>query len=141
MPVRTAEAHWEGSLQEGQGSVKLGSGVFEGAYSFGTRFQDEMGTNPEELIGAAHAGCFSMAFSAMLGEQDYKPSMIETSAEVAIEKEGDGFAIPRIKLTMKAEVPGIDQDTFQSIAQQAKEGCPVSKALAGTDIELDAQLL
>lgn len=140
MPVRNAEAYWEGNLEKGHGAMKLGSGIFEGAYSFGSRFENEVGTNPEELIGAAHAGCFLMAFSALLGEEGFTPERIDTTAKVAIEKEGEGFAITKIQLDMKARIGGIDEATFNKIAQKAKEGCPVSKALAGTTIELQAKL-
>lgn len=141
MPTRKAEAHWEGSLVKGSGSMKLGSGAFEGPFSFGTRFEDTPGTNPEELIGAAHAGCYSMAFSALLGDAGFTPERIDTSAEVTVDKVEGGFAITGIQLTMKARIPGIDPAKFAEIAGQAKEGCPVSKALAGTRIELNATLL
>ncbi len=141
MPTRKAEAHWEGSLVKGSGSMRLGSGAFEGPFSFGTRFEDTPGTNPEELIGAAHAGCYSMAFSALLGDAGFTPERIDTSAEVTVDKVEGGFAITAIQLTMKARIPGIDPAKFAEIAGQAKEGCPVSKALAGTRIELNATLL
>lgn len=141
MAVRNAEAYWEGTLQKGHGAMKLGSGVFEGAYSFGSRFEDEAGTNPEELIGAAHAGCFSMAFSALLGEEGFTPERIDTTAKVTIEQKGEGFAITGIQLDMKARIPGIEEAKFNEIANKAKEGCPVSKALAGTSIELKAALV
>ena len=141
MAVRNAEAYWEGNLQKGHGAMKLGSGVFEGAYSFGSRFEDEAGTNPEELIGAAHAGCFSMAFSAMLGEKGFTPERIDTTAKVTIEQKGEGFAITGIQLDMKARIPGIEEAQFNEVASKAKEGCPVSKALAGTSIELKAALV
>ncbi|MGI6458958.1 MAG: OsmC family protein [Candidatus Hydrogenedentales bacterium] len=141
MPTRKAEAHWEGSLVKGSGSMKLGSGAFEGPFSFGTRFEDTPGTNPEELIGAAHAGCYSMAFSALLGDAGFTPERIDTSAEVTVDQVEGGFAITGIQLTMKARIPGIDPAKFAEIAGQAKEGCPVSKALAGTRIELNATLL
>lgn len=140
MPVRKAEARWEGGLKEGNGRMKTGSGAFEGPFSFGTRFEDQPGTNPEELIGAAHAGCFSMAFSAELGKAGYKPRSVQTTAEVSIESSDGGFAITRIKLTTDAVVPDIDNDEFQKIADGAKNGCPVSKALQGTDIQLEATL-
>ncbi|HOF39235.1 MAG TPA: OsmC family protein [Candidatus Hydrogenedentes bacterium] len=141
MPTRKAEAHWEGSLVKGSGSMKLGSGAFEGPFSFGTRFEDKPGTNPEELIGAAHAGCYSMAFSALLGDAGFTPERIDTTADVTVDKVEGGFAITGIQLTMKARIPGIDAARFTEIANQAKEGCPVSKALAGTRIELKATLL
>lgn len=140
MPVRSAEAKWEGSLKEGAGEVKLGSGAFQGPYSFQTRFEDQQGTNPEELIAAAHAGCFSMAFSAELGKAGYKPKWIESKAEVHLEKKDDGFVIPKIELTMQAQVPDISEEEFQKIAKGAKEGCPVSKVLEGAELSLDATL-
>ncbi len=138
MPTRNAYAKWNGNLEEGSGTV--GFGDFEEAYSAASRFGDAGGTNPEELIGAAHAGCFSMALSLMLGEAGYEPESIDTDAEVTIKQEGEDIFIPTIRLKTKADVPGLDDETFQSIAEQAKQGCPVSKALAGVDIELDAQL-
>jgi osmotically inducible protein OsmC len=141
MPVRSANAVWEGDLKSGKGSMKLGSGAFEGKYSFGTRFEEAPGTNPEELIGAAHAGCYSMAFSAMLGGAGFTPKSIRTSARVHIEKVGEGFAITRIQLATEANIPGIDDAKFKEIAEAAKKGCPVSKALAGVQIELDAKLV
>src|SRR3712207_293731 len=140
MPTRNAEAEWNGSIIDGKGSMRLGSGAFEGAYSFRSRMEDGAGTNPEELIGAAHAGCFSMAFSAALGKEGYTPNSIRTKAAVRFDKVGEGFAITRIDLTTEAEVPGIDEAKFQEIAKAAKEGCPVSKALAGTEINLQATL-
>ena len=141
MPVRSANAVWEGDLKSGKGSMKLGSGAFEGKYSFGTRFEEAPGTNPEELIGAAHAGCYSMAFSAMLGGAGFTPKSIKTSARVHIEKVGEGFAITRIQLATEGNIPGIDEAKFKEIAEAAKKGCPVSKALAGVQIELDAKLV
>ena len=140
MPVRNAEARWNGSLIDGNGDMKLGSGAFEGAYSFKTRMGDQPGTNPEELIGAAHAGCFSMAFSHALGQAGFQPRSINTKATVRFDKQGEGFAITNIDLTTEAEIPGIDEAKFQELANAAKEGCPVSKALAGTQINLKASL-
>ncbi|MFO7278796.1 MAG: OsmC family protein [Thermoanaerobacterales bacterium] len=140
MPARTAFARWDGSLREGAGTVRLGSGAFEGRYSFASRFEDGPGTNPEELIGAAHAGCFSMALTAGLERAGYRPALVETTATVHVERGEDGFRIPRIELDCTAAVPGIDDDEFQAQATAAKEGCPVSKALAGTEITLTARL-
>ena len=140
MPVRNAEAVWEGGLKDGKGRVKLGSGAYEGQYSFGSRFESGTGTNPEELIGAAHAGCFSMAFSAGLGKAGITPKRIQTTAKVHIEKVGEGFKITRIQLDCNAVIPGIDEATFRKHAEDAKKGCPVSQALAGTQIELNARL-
>ena len=141
MPVRKADAVWEGDIRGGNGKVSLGSGAFEGRYSFGSRFEEGAGTNPEELIGAAHAGCFSMALSGGLGRGGHTPKRIATTAKVHIEKVGEGFSITRIELDTQAEVPGIDDATFQEFARKAKEGCPVSKALAGTQITLNAKLV
>jgi osmotically inducible protein OsmC len=141
MPVRKAQAVWEGSLQDGNGKMALGSGAFEGPFSFGTRFGDVPGTNPEELIGAAHAGCFSMALSGGLGRAGYTPNKIETRAEVKIERGDSGFRITNIHLITEADVPGIDEATFQEQAEATKKACPVSQALAAVDITLDAKLV
>lgn len=141
MPTRTAEAEWKGNLTEGKGSVKLGSGAFDGPYDWRSRSAEGPGTNPEELIGAAHAGCFSMALSAQLTQEGHPPTRIHTTARVHLEKMGDGFAITRIELATEAVVPGILAEQFQQIAEAAKSGCPVSKALAGTQIQLKARLL
>jgi osmotically inducible protein OsmC len=141
MAVRKAEAVWQGSVRDGQGKVKLGSGTFEGAYSFVSRFEDGKGTNPEELIGAAHAGCFSMALAAGLGRASITPKRITTTVQVHLEKSGDGFAITRIELSTEGDVPGIDAATFAKHAEDAKRNCPVSKALAGTQITLQAKLV
>ena len=141
MAVSTAEAVWEGSLKDGKGNMKLGSGAFNGAYSFRTRFEGAAGTNPEELIGAAHAGCFSMALSAGLGKAGFTPTRIRTTAKVHLEKVGEGFKITRIQLTTEAAIPNIDEATFKQQAEGAKKGCPVSQALAGSQIELDAKLV
>lgn len=141
MPVRSANAVWEGGLKDGAGHLALGSGAFEGRYSFGSRFEEAGGTNPEELIGAAHAGCFSMALSAALGRAGFSPKRIATAAKVHLEKVGDAFRITRIDLITEAEIPGIDDAAFQEQAKGAKEGCPVSAALAGVQISLDAKLV
>jgi osmotically inducible protein OsmC len=141
MPVRKAEAVWEGNLKEGKGKMKLGSGAFEGAYSFASRFEDAMGTNPEELIGAAHAGCFSMALSLFLGNAGYSPERISTVAHVRLDKVGEGFKITKIDLETEAKIPGIDEKKFMEQAEAAKKGCPVSQALAGTEITLKAKLV
>lgn len=141
MVERTAEAEWKGSISEGKGVVKLGSGAFEGSYSFGSRFGGEKGTSPEELIAAAHAGCFSMALSLGLGQAGFTPRRIHTNATVRIERAGDGFKITRIELDTKAEVPGIDEARFREQAEAAKQGCPVSRALAGTEITLRSRLV
>jgi lipoyl-dependent peroxiredoxin len=142
MPKRTASARWKGALQDGQGTMRLGSGAYEGAYSFRSRFEDGDGTNPEELIAAAHAGCFSMALSGALGESGYEPESVETTATVRLEKVGEGFGITRINLATRARVPGIDRDEFARHAEGAKTGCPVSRALAAVEtIELEAELV
>lgn len=141
MPVRNAEATWNGNLREGRGSMKLGSGAYEGSYSFGTRFEEAPGTNPEELIGAAHAGCFSMALSAGLTKSGAQPKRIHTKASVRLDKVGDGFGITKIDLDCEGEVPGMDEATFQRHAEDAKKNCPVSKALAGVEISLRAKLI
>ena len=141
MPDRTAEAVWEGSLQQGKGVMKFGSGAFEGNYSFSSRFEEGPGTNPEELIGAAHAGCFSMAFSGNLGRAGYTPNRVHTTAQVRVEKVGNGFKITKIHLNTEADVPGIDEKTFQEQAEAAKKGCPVSQALTGVEITLEARLV
>jgi osmotically inducible protein OsmC len=121
--------------------MKLGSGAYEGAYSFASRFESGTGTNPEELIAAAHAGCFSMALSAGLGRGGFTPTRIHTTATVHLEKVGEGFGITRIELDTTAQIPGIDAATFEKYANDAKNGCPVSKALAGTQISLKAKLV
>jgi lipoyl-dependent peroxiredoxin len=140
MPTRNAHAEWNGSIGEGSGKMALGSGAFEGKYSFKSRMEDGPGTNPEELIGAAHAGCFSMALSVVLGSEGHEPESIKTDAKVRFDKEGDGFAITSVALTTRAKVPGIDNDAFVKAAEAAKANCPVSKALTGTEISLDAAL-
>jgi osmotically inducible protein OsmC len=141
MPVRQGEATWKGNLQEGKGIVKLGKGAFEGAYSFTSRFEEGVGTNPEELLGAAHAGCFSMALSARLSRAGFEPKSVHTVADVHIERVGEGFKITRILLKTEADVPGIDAKTFLEEAETAKVGCPVSQALTGVEISLEAKLL
>ncbi len=140
MTVRKSEAVWEGNLKEGKGRMRLGSGAYEGPFSFQSRFESGSGTNPEELIGAAHAGCFSMALSAGLGRAGYTATRIQTTADVHLEKVGEGFKITRIHLTTEAEVPNLDQKTFLEQAEKTKQTCPVSAALAGVEISLDARL-
>ena len=142
MPVRKADAVWEGNLAEGAGRLKVGSGAFEGPYTFKSRFEEgESATNPEELIGAAHAGCFTMALTAQLSRVRITPRRIHTEARVKLEKVGDAFSITQIELETEADVPGLDDATFQKYALDAKQNCPVSKALAGTEIHLTAKLL
>ena len=141
MPIRKAEAVWEGNLKKGKGRMKFGSGAFEGSYSFASRFEEGPGTNPEELIGAAHAGCFSMALSMILDMAGYAPERIHTIARVHIDKVGDGFKITTIELETEGKVPGIDEKTFKEKAEAAKKGCPVSMALTGVEIRLKASLV
>ena len=141
MPRRKAEARWDGSLQEGNGTMRMATGSYEGPYSFQSRFEEGDGTNPEELIAAAHAGCFSMQLSGLLGEAGHEPESVETTATVHIEKADPGFKITLIELDAKARVPGIDEDEFQQQVQAAKEVCPVSQALAATEITASAELL
>jgi osmotically inducible protein OsmC len=141
MAKRTASAVWEGTLKDGKGRVKLGSGAFEGQYSFASRFEDGTGTNPEELIGAAHAGCFSMALAAGLTRAGFNPTRINTNASVSLEKVGEGFKITRIELNTEAEIPNIEEAAFLEQAETAKKNCPVSQALAGTEIKLNAKLV
>ncbi len=139
--TRKADADWNGGIMDGTGTVKLGSGAFEGAYSFQSRFGDDTkATNPEELIAAAHAGCYTMALSGNLGKAGFKPKNIHTIANVKIEKQGEGFVIPNIDLETTAEVEGISDEEFQQIAAKTKETCPVSQVLAGAEISLDAKL-
>jgi osmotically inducible protein OsmC len=140
MPVRKGFAVWEGSFREGKGSVKVESGLFEGPYSSASRFESAKGTNPEELIGAAHAGCFSMALALVLGLKKTPPKRIETTAEVKIEPVGQGFKITSSALHTVADVPGISEADFLEAAKNAKETCPVSVALAGVQISLEAKL-
>ena len=140
MPVRTAEARWIKSLQDGSGTMSFGSGAFEGSYSFNSRMENGPGTNPEELIGAAHAGCFSMAFANGLSQAGHKPQEIRTTANVHFEKSDQGWGITRIDLVTEGNVPGVDEATFKRLAEEAKQNCPVSKALAATPITLKATL-
>jgi osmotically inducible protein OsmC len=142
MPKRTANARWDGSLQEGNGTMRMASGAYEGPYSFQSRFQEGDGTNPEELIAAAHAGCFSMALSGELGRAGHEAENVETTATVHLDKLDEGFGITRIVLDTRARVPGVDEAEFQRIAEAAKEGCPVSRALAAVEtIEVEAELV
>ncbi|MFA7565909.1 MAG: OsmC family protein [Alkalispirochaeta sp.] len=139
MPIRTAKAAWKDTVSKGKGVMELGSGAFKGNYSFGSRFEEEKGTNPEELIGAAHAGCFSMALSLELEKAGFTPVSIATQAKVHFDTKE--LKITTIDLSTEATVKGIDDATFQKIADGAKHGCPVSKALTGVTINLTAKLL
>ncbi|HEX6981702.1 MAG TPA: OsmC family protein [Balneolaceae bacterium] len=138
MPTRKAEATWNGDLKKGSGHMAFGSGAFEGAYSFKSRFEEGTGTNPEELIGAAHAGCFSMALSAELAKAGLNPESVNTEAKVNLDAEKG--AITTIELNVKGNIPDTDEETFRKHAENAKENCPVSKALKGVDIKLNAEL-
>lgn len=137
---KTASAVWQGDLKTGKGTISTESGALkDNPYGFNTRFEGAPGTNPEELIGAAHAGCFSMALSMMLGQAGLTAERIDTTAEVTLDKDDKGFSITAIALTLKAKVPGTDNEQFQQIATQAKEGCPVSRVL-NAQISLNATL-
>lgn len=140
MRISKANATWNGNLKSGNGIMSLDSGSYEGKYSFASRFENGKGTNPEELIGTAHAGCYAMALSNELAEAGHAPRSVDARAEVTFGITDGGPAITGINLNVEANVPGIDNDVFQQFAKGAKEGCPVSKALAGVDITLDAQL-
>ena len=140
MPTRSADATWTDNLSDGNGTMMLESGAYEGAYSFRSRFEDGAGSNPEELIAAAHAGCYSMALSNVLDEAGYDPEAVDTTADVTLRMVDEEPTITGIHLNTEATVPDIDDDAFQEHAEAAKEGCPVSKALAGTEITLDASL-
>ena len=141
MPIRTASARWEGNLTEGSGTVKTGKGGLQGNYSFKSRFEEGEGTNPEELIAAAHSGCFSMAFSKGLADAGFTPTSVETVAKVRMDKVDGGFGVTGIELETVGDVPGIDDATFQKIAEGAKENCPISRLLSpGAQITLSATL-
>lgn len=138
MPVRKAEALWNGDLPTGKGTLKMAN--WEGPYSFSSRFEEGSGTNPEELLAAAHAGCFSMAFSKGLADAGHTPDRIQTTARVHLEKGGAGFSITKVELTTDAEVPGIDESSFQETAEAAKKNCPVSQLFKGAEITVKANL-
>ena len=139
MPVRKANAQWQGDLKSGKGDMSLESGAYEGQFSFKTRFEDGTGTNPEELIGAAHAGCFSMQFSAMLAEAGHTPDSVKTEAKVHFSVDGTP-TIERIELITRGKVPGMDDAEFKDVAAKAKDACPVSRLYKGAEISLDAEL-
>jgi osmotically inducible protein OsmC len=140
MPTRSSRAQWSGDLKAGRGTMTVGSGAWEGPYSFRSRFEEGEGTNPEELLAAAHAGCFSMALSNILAQAGHPPESVRTRADVHLELGEGGPSIPRIDLHLEADVPGIDEDEFLEHAEAAKKGCPVSK-LFRADISLDARLV
>ena len=141
MPERTAEAEWRGNLRQGRGTMRLGSGAYEGQYSYASRFEEGVGTNPEELIGAAHAGCFSMALAGDLARDGHVPERIHTTSHVFLETGAGGARITRVVLDCEAEVPDLDETTFQEYADTARKNCPVSRALTGVDIAVNARLL
>lgn len=141
MPVRKGNAEWNGNLRDGKGTVKTETGTVNAQYSFTSRFEEGKGTNPEELIGAAHAGCFSMALAGALAKNGYDPKSIRTEDRVHIEKVGEGFKITKIEMFTEADIPGINDDTFQKFAEDAKKNCPVSQALKSVDMVLDAKLI
>ena len=138
--LRTAEAHWEGDLKSGRGDLKLGSGAFEGKYSFSTRFEGAPGTNPEELLGAAHAGCFSMALAHGLAKAGHPARRIDTNASVHLDRKGEGFAITGIDLDTKVAVPGLSEADFQRLVEEAKNGCVMCAALKAVPVKLTAEL-
>lgn len=140
MPIRSASAEWQGDLPRGKGTITSQTGAITGQYSFSSRFEEGTGTNPEELIAAAHAGCYSMALSNMLAQAGHVPTSVKTTARVHLDKVEGGVAISRIALTCRAVVPGLNDAGFQEHAQNAKVGCPVSRALAAVEITLDAAL-
>jgi osmotically inducible protein OsmC len=141
MPTRKAHARWEGTLDEGKGTVDFGNGAFKGAYSFASRFETGVGTNPEELLGAAHAGCFAMALSLVLGRAGFRPDYVDATANVTVSPHAGGFKITGSHIVCEASVPGIDRVMFVQHAEAAKASCPVSQALAGTEITLEAKLV
>ena len=140
MATRKAQARWQGSVNEGKGQVDFGNGAFKAPYSFASRFENDAGTNPEELLGAAHASCFAMALSLMLGKAGLKPEYVDATAHVTVSPQDGGFKITKSHLVCEAKVSGIDNAAFMQHANAAKAGCPVSQALAGTEITLDAKL-
>jgi osmotically inducible protein OsmC len=139
MPTREAQAEWHGNLARGDGKMSFGSGAFEGAYTFASRFENGEGTNPEELIAAAHAGCISMQFAALLSQAGHVPDSVETTAKVHLDKDDGGFSIVRSELVSEAKVEGVSDDEFQQIADEAKRTCPVSRALGAIDVDLDVK--
>jgi osmotically inducible protein OsmC len=142
MPTRIANAHWEGDFKRGGGTVSVSSGLFEGPYNFSGRFENGTGTNPEELLGAAHASCYTMALSVALTQAGTPPESLDTEAQVTVAQVDGGFAITKIALTVRGKVPGVDEAAFLEAAKGAKEGCPLSKALAAVkEITLDAALV
>jgi lipoyl-dependent peroxiredoxin len=140
MPVRTASAEWKGTLQQGTGTLSSQTGSVTGAYSFSSRFEEGAGTNPEELLAAAHAGCYSMALSGALGRAGFPPESVNTTAKVHLQKLEPGFTVTRIELTTRAKVPGIDDAAFQQAVEGARKGCPISRALnPSIEVVVDAK--
>lgn len=140
MPVRSADAVWEGDVPSGKGTMRFGGGAFEGQYSFSSRFEEGPGTNPEELIAAAHAGCFSMFISGVLAKAGFTPTKVETTAKVKLDKVDDAWTVTNSDLICEAQVPGIDDAAFQEAADTAKKNCPISRLL-NTEISLNAKLV
>jgi osmotically inducible protein OsmC len=140
MPTREAQAEWLGNFARGKGRMSFGSGAFEGAYTAASRFEEGEGTNPEELIAAAHAGCYSMAFALALTEAGHAPESVKSSAKVHIDKDDGGFSITRSELSTEVKVEGLSEEEFQKLADEAKAGCPVSRALGAIEITLEAKL-
>lgn len=138
--MHSGHAEWKGAFNKGKGTMKPGSSDCRSSYSTGSRFASDGGSSPEEMIGAAHAGCFSMELAHQLQQEGHEPESISTSTEVTLKQVEDGYLIDRVDLTTNARIPGIDRETFMSLANKAKEGCPVSKALAGVTINLNANL-
>ena len=141
MPVRSGNAEWRGGLKGGHGDVTIGNNVWSGQYNFSSRFEEGTGTNPEELIGAAHAACFSMAFAATLEGAGFTPDWVRTTAKVSVLPDEGGFSVKSSALTTEASVPNITNEQFQELGAKAKAGCPVSRALAGLEVTLDAKLV
>ena len=140
MPVRSADAVWEGDVPSGKGTMRFGGGAFEGQYSFSSRFEEGAGTNPEELIAAAHAGCYSMFVSGVLAKAGFTPTKVETTAKVKLDRVDDAWTVTNSTLVCQAQVPGIDEAAFQEAAETAKKNCPISRLL-NTEISLDAKLV
>ncbi len=140
MPKRTAEAEWNGDLKGGSGRMAFGGGAFEGQYGFSSRFEEGEGTNPEELIAAAHAGCFSMFLANVLSEAGHEPDTVTTTAKVSLDPDGNGFSITRSDLDCRVEVGGLEDSDLQKYADEAKAGCPVSRALGAIEIGMEARL-
>ena len=141
MPIRTGQATWQGNLKEGDGTLRTGSGAYEGPYSFMSRFEEGKGTNPEELVAAAHAGCYAIALAHGLDQAGFTPKQVRSKASAHLEKGDDGFAVTKIQLDVEADVPGIDEAKFTEIAQATKTACPISKLVAAATITLSARLL